>query len=40
MFDCAKMCVHYHDRDVTLPKGERDAMQDRRDNRTRLRTTG
>jgi len=38
MFDCAKDVRAYHDKDVTLPKSEQDAMRDRRNsNRTRLR---
>ena len=38
MFDCAKDVRAYHDRDVTLPKPEQDAMRDHRNsNRTRLR---
>ena len=38
MFDCSKDVRAYHDRDVTLPKTEQDAMRDRRNsNRTRLR---
>ncbi len=38
MFDCSKDLRAYHDREVTLPKSEQDAMRDRRNaNRTRLR---
>jgi len=38
MFDCTKDVRAYHDRDVTLPTTEQNAMRDRRSaNRTRLR---
>ncbi|MDE0056265.1 MAG: hypothetical protein OXT64_18690 [Gammaproteobacteria bacterium] len=38
MFDCAKDVRAYHDKEVTLPKTEQDAMRDRRNaNRKRVR---
>jgi hypothetical protein len=38
MFDCSKDVRAYHDKEVTLPKSEQDAMRDQRNaNRTRLR---
>ena len=38
MYDCHADVTAYHNKDVTLPKDERDTMRDRRDtNRTRLK---